>query len=209
MVQGLALLTVQAHYPSLLPPVCNVFKPPCEKVGGGNAALLFIALYILAAGGAGVKATLPSHGADQFDETDPKETREMSSFFNLLLLALCLGGVISLTLIVWIQDNRGWDWGFGFSTIAMFLGVIVFFSGLPMYRIQAVRGTSALLEIIQVSICYISIVMLRTYNYLSTIYVYDDRDKHIIANKLCVKRISSILTMIPSREKTRDVYVEC
>lgn len=154
MVQGLALLTVQAHYPSLMPPVCNVFKStsPCEKVGGGNAALLFIALYILAAGAAGVKATLPSHGADQFDEKDPKETREMSSFFNLLLLAVCLGGVISLTLIVWIQDNRGWDWGFGISTIAMFLGVVVFFSGLPMYRIQAVRGTSALLEIIQVSI---------------------------------------------------------
>lgn len=142
--------------------------------------MLFIALYILAAGAAGVKATLPSHGADQFDEKDPKETREMSSFFNLLLLAVCLGGVISLTLIVWIQDNRGWDWGFGISTIAMFLGVIVFFSGLPMYRIQAVRGTSALLEIIQVSIC--SIVMLRTYNYFYY-YVYDDRGKHIIANK--------------------------
>ncbi|XP_062016704.1 protein NRT1/ PTR FAMILY 4.6-like [Rosa rugosa] len=149
---GLGLLTVQAHYPSLLPPVCNVFDPTssCEKVTGGNAALLFIALYMLAAGAAGVKATLPSHGADQFEEKDPKEARQMSSFFNLLLLAVCLGGVVSLTLIVWSQDNKGWDWGFGISTIAMFLGVVVFFSGLPMYRIQAIRGTSAIIEIIQV-----------------------------------------------------------
>lgn len=112
--------------------------------------MLFIALYTLAAGAAGVKATLPSHGADQFEEKDPKEAQQMSSFFNMLLLAVCLGGVVSLTLIVWIQDNRGWDWGFGISTIAMFLGVVVFFSGLPMYRIQAVQGTSALIEIIQV-----------------------------------------------------------
>ncbi|KAL6206769.1 hypothetical protein ACLB2K_024016 [Fragaria x ananassa] len=154
---GLALLTVQAHYPKLQPPICNVFDPTasCEKVSGGNAALLFIALYMLAAGAAGVKATLPSHGADQFEEKDPKEAQQMSSFFNMLLLAVCLGGVVSLTLIVWIQDNRGWDWGFGISTIAMFLGVVVFFSGLPMYRIQAVQGTSALIEIIQVYVAAI------------------------------------------------------
>jgi len=154
---GLALLTVQAHYPKLQPPVCNVFDPTasCKKVSGGNAALLFIALYVLAAGSAGVKAALPSHGADQFDEKDPKEAKQMSSFFNLLLLAVCLGGVVSLTLIVWIQDNRGWDWGFGISTIAMFLGVIVFFSGLPMYRIQPIQGSSALIEIIQVYVAAI------------------------------------------------------
>lgn len=154
-IQGLALLTVQAHYPKLRPPLCNVFDPTamCEKVGGGNAALLFIALYMLAAGAAGIKATLPSHGADQFDEKDPREARQMSSFFNLLLLAVCLGGAVSLTLIVWIQDNRGWDWGFGSSTIAMFLGVVIFFAGLPLYRIQPIRGTSAIVEIIQV--CYL------------------------------------------------------
>jgi len=154
---GLALLTVQAHYPKLQPPVCNVFDPTasCKKVSGGNAALLFTALYVLAAGSAGVKAALPSHGADQFEEKDPKEAKQMSSFFNLLLLAVCLGGVVSLTLIVWIQDNRGWDWGFGISTIAMFLGVIVFFSGLPMYRIQPIQGSSALIEIIQVYVAAI------------------------------------------------------
>ncbi|KAI5331420.1 hypothetical protein L3X38_021977 [Prunus dulcis] len=154
---GLALLTVQAHYPKLRPPLCNVFDPTamCEKVGGGNAALLFIALYMLAAGAAGIKATLPSHGADQFDEKDPREARQMSSFFNLLLLAVCLGGAVSLTLIVWIQDNRGWDWGFGFSTIAMFLGVAIFFAGLPLYRIQPIRGTSAIVEIIQVYVAAI------------------------------------------------------
>ncbi|KAM1032964.1 hypothetical protein ACFX13_037323 [Malus domestica] len=154
---GLALMTVQAHYPKLTPPVCNVFDPTakCEKVEGGNAALLFIALYIMAAGASGLKATLPSHGADQFDESDPREARQMSSFFNFLLLAVCLGGVVSLTLIVWVQDNKGWDWGFGISTIAMFLGVVIFFAGLPLYRIQVIGGTSAIVELIQVYVAAI------------------------------------------------------
>lgn len=154
---ALALLTVQAHYPGLRPPTCNIFDPTsqCEKVGGGNAALFFIALYLLAAGSAGIKAALPTHGADQFDEKDPREVGDMSSFFNFLLLIVCLGGAASLTLIVWIQDNKGWDWGFGISTIAMFLGVVLFKLGLPWHRIQPIQGTSAIVEIFQVFVAAI------------------------------------------------------
>ncbi|KAJ1426186.1 Proton-dependent oligopeptide transporter family [Sesbania bispinosa] len=118
---GLALLTVQAHYASLKPPICNVFdkNAKCSKLSGSHEAFLFISLYLLAFGSAGLKASLPSHGADQFDEKDPKEARQMSSFFNGLLLAVCIGGAVSLTFNVWIQDNKGWDWGFGISTIAI------------------------------------------------------------------------------------------
>lgn len=108
------------------------------------------ALYLLSTGAAGVKSALPSHGADQFDEEDPKEGRQMSSFFNCLLLALCFGVAVSLTLIVWIQDNRGWDWGFGISAISMLLALIIFAAGLPMYRIQVIQGTSDIIKIIEV-----------------------------------------------------------
>ena len=155
-IQALALFAIQAHYPSLKPPPCDVFEPTshCEKIGGGSAVLLFVALYFLAVGSAGVKAALPSHGADQYDEKDPKEAKQMSSFFNFLLLAVCGGGAVSLTLIVWIQDHKGWDWGFGVSSIAVLFAFIIFTVGLPMYRIQVIQGTTAITEIIQV--CVIS-----------------------------------------------------
>ncbi|KAI3408018.1 uncharacterized protein J3R85_020538, partial [Psidium guajava] len=154
---GLALLTVQAHFPGLRPPTCNIFDPTshCEKVGGGNAALFFIALYLLAVGSAGIKAALLPHGADQFDEKDPREARSMSSFFNLVLLIASLGGAASLTLIVWVQDNKGWDRGFGLSTVAMFLALVLFTVGLPMHRIQPVQGTSTIVEIVQVYVAAI------------------------------------------------------
>ncbi|XP_015942944.1 protein NRT1/ PTR FAMILY 4.5 [Arachis duranensis] len=154
---GLALITVQAHYSSLKPPPCNVFDPRfhCEKLKRGQEAFLYIGLYLLAFGSAGVKASLPSHGADQFDETDPKESRLMSTFFNTLLLAVCLGGAVSLTFIVWIQIHKGWDWGFGIGTIAMLLGIIIFAVALPLYRIHPAKGTSALLEIVQVYVAAI------------------------------------------------------
>lgn len=154
MLQGLALLTIQAHYPHLKPDLCNINDPTahCNKPERGQKAFLFLGLYLLAFGSAGTKASLPSHGADQFDETDPKEAKKMSTFFNTLLLAVCIGGSVSLTFIVWIQIHKGWDWGFGIGTIAIFLGTILFAIGLPLYRIQVATGTSVLLEIIQVSI---------------------------------------------------------
>ncbi|KAL8228742.1 hypothetical protein R6Q57_013642 [Mikania cordata] len=149
---GLSLLTLQAHYPKLKPPICNIFLPTsnCEKASGGNAVLLFFAIYLLAVGNAGVKAALPSLGADQFDLKDPKEATQMSSFFNWLLVGVAAGGSVSLTFFVWVQDNKGFDLGFGLSLIALLLGAIICIFGLPWYRIHVVLGSSAITEIIQV-----------------------------------------------------------
>ncbi|XP_024028505.1 protein NRT1/ PTR FAMILY 4.5 [Morus notabilis] len=157
-ILGLGLLAIQAHYPSLKPAPCNAFDPTanCEKLSGSQKALLFIGLYLWAIGGGATKAGLPAHGADQFDEKDPKEAKQMSTFFNSLLLAVCIGGAVSITLLVWIQDNKGWDWGFGVSTIAMILAVFLFVAGLPMYRLQIIGDpTNPAAEIIRVFVAAI------------------------------------------------------
>jgi peptide/histidine transporter 3/4 len=112
-------------------------------------------LYLLAIGSGGVKAALPPHGADQFDDKDLREAKQMSSYFNYLLLALCIGGAISLTFVVWIQDNKGWDWGFGIGAIALCLGLSIFIAGLPLYRMHVVKKTTALVEIAQVYVAAI------------------------------------------------------
>ncbi|XP_063944290.1 protein NRT1/ PTR FAMILY 4.5-like [Daucus carota subsp. sativus] len=161
---ALGLLTIQAHYPKLKPPPCNIFDPTtkCEVVDGRNSVILFAGTYALALGAAGVKASLPTHGADQFDEKDPKEAKQMSSFFNWLLLALCIGAAVSSTLIVWIQDYKGWDKGFGISALAVLVGIIVFSGGFPRYRVHVTRGTGAMTEIIQV---YVAAVRNRKLKY--------------------------------------------
>ncbi|KAK7400204.1 hypothetical protein VNO78_11404 [Psophocarpus tetragonolobus] len=154
---GLALLTIQAHMVSLKPPICNIYVKgsDCEKLSGKPEAFLFISLYLLAFGSAGLKASLPSHGADQFDARDPREAMQMSSFFNGLLLAVCIGGVVSLIFNVYIQDHYGWDWGFGVSTFAIVLGTITFSFGLPLYRIHVARTNNNIIEIIQVYVAAI------------------------------------------------------
>ncbi|PNT72860.1 protein NRT1/ PTR FAMILY 4.3 [Brachypodium distachyon] len=152
---GLLLLTLQAHSPKLKPPECFFPAPTCQKVSGDNEVLLYIGLYLVAIGSAGIKAALPAHCADQFDDKHPKEKRQMSSFFNWLLLSMCIGGAFSVTIFVWIQNKKGWDKGFGAATGVMGLAVIAFVIGLPRYRIFTVQGSSALLEIFRVYVAAI------------------------------------------------------
>ncbi|BAS74342.1 Os01g0748950, partial [Oryza sativa Japonica Group] len=153
---GLLILTLQAHSNKLKPPYCVFpFDPKCETVSGDGRTHLYVGLYLVAIGSAGIKAALPAHCADQFDEKHPTEKLQMSSFFNWLLLSLCTGGAISVTVFVWIQSYKGWDKGFGAATGVMGLALLVFIAGLPGYRISVVQGSTALLEILQVYVAAI------------------------------------------------------
>lgn len=143
---------MQAHIPSLKPQPCDIYdiKSQCEKIHGGNAAFFYIALYSVAVGLAGAFAGVPSHGADQFDDKDPKELRHMSSFFNYLTASNAIGSILSLTLVVWIQTHVGWDWGFGTSAACVFVATLIFAVGVPKYRIHAIGGPNPIVQILQV-----------------------------------------------------------
>ncbi|CAL8094150.1 unnamed protein product [Prunus armeniaca] len=133
---GLIILTVQARLPSLRPPTCSPdsLNNPCQEVEGGKAALLFIGLYLVALGVGGIKGSLPSHGAEQFDESTPQGRKQRSTFFNYYVFCLACGGLIAVTLVVWIEDNKGWEWGFGIATISILLSIPVFLAGSTLYR---------------------------------------------------------------------------
>ncbi|KAF7124234.1 hypothetical protein RHSIM_Rhsim12G0129900 [Rhododendron simsii] len=133
---GLVILTVQAHSPSLKPPPCNAetSTTPCQQVGGSKAAMLFIGLYTVALGVGGIKGSLPVHGAEQFDESTPQGRKQRSTFFNYFVFCLSCGGLIAVTFVVWIEDNKGWQWGFVLCTIAILVSIPIFLAGSCFYR---------------------------------------------------------------------------
>lgn len=140
--QGLVLLTVQAHSSSLQPPKCDHNKHiPCQKVDGAKAALFFLGLYLVALGVGGIKGSLPAHGAEQFDETTPHGRKQRSSFFNYFVFSLSSGSLIAVTLVVWIEDNKGWQWGFGISTLTIFMSIPIFLAGSRFYRNKIPAGS--------------------------------------------------------------------
>jgi dipeptide/tripeptide permease len=151
LVQGYGLLALQAHLPSLHPPPCNIEAKPsnCKEVHGWNSTLLFASLYISAVGDGCMRACMPSLGADQFDHENPTESRQQSSFFNWYTFGISFGGFIGLILVVWLQNDKGWDIGFGLCAILILLGLLVVAVGLPFYRNQIPEG-SPLTRILQV-----------------------------------------------------------
>ncbi|KAH9322825.1 hypothetical protein KI387_017464, partial [Taxus chinensis] len=149
---GLVILTIQAHYPSLKPPACNTATSVvgiCKQVEGGEAAMLYIGLYLVALGVGGVKGSLPVHGADQFDENHGKERKLRSKFFNWFLFSMCAGSLLAVTFVVWVQENKGWQWGFGLSSISILLVLAFFVLDTCKYRNRIPTG-SPLTRIAQV-----------------------------------------------------------
>ncbi|KAG2666486.1 hypothetical protein I3760_15G063200 [Carya illinoinensis] len=155
---GYALLAVQAHLHQLRPLPCKggglSGQDKCEAAATSHVAILFTGLYMVALGTGGVKAALPSLGADQFDDKNPKEAAQLSSFFNWFLFSLTIGAILGVTFIVWITTNQGWDWGFGICTIAILCALVFVCMGKSLYRNNVPKG-SPLVRILQVFVAAI------------------------------------------------------
>ncbi|KAK4264092.1 hypothetical protein QN277_029427 [Acacia crassicarpa] len=136
---GMCTLTVSAYVPALQPADC--FNSVCPSATAAQYAVLFTGLYLIALGTGGIKPCVSSFGADQFDDTDPKERIKKGSFFNWFYFSINIGSLVSSTLIVWIQDNAGWGLGFGIPSLFMGLAIVTFFLGTPHYRFQKPGGS--------------------------------------------------------------------
>ena len=89
----------------------------------------------------GIKGSLPPHGAEQFDESTKGVRKKRSTFFNYYVFCLSCGGLIAVTFVVWIEDNIGWQWGFGIATLTILLAIPVFLLGSAAYRIKVPAGS--------------------------------------------------------------------
>ncbi|KAH1244399.1 Protein NRT1/ PTR FAMILY 4.5 [Glycine max] len=144
---GYGILTVQARFHQLRPIPCKDLAPTqmsqCEAATGGHAAILYTGLYLVALGTGGIKAALPALGADQFDEKDPKEAAQLSSFFNWFLFSLTIGAIIGVTFIVWIGVNLGWDWSFIVCTLTILFAIVFICMGNSLFFDRAAIARSS------------------------------------------------------------------
>jgi peptide/histidine transporter 3/4 len=150
----MTLLTLSASVSGLKPKCYG--KDNCHATDT-QAAVCFLALYLIALGTGGIKPCVSSYGADQFDDTDEFEKKRKASFFNWFYFSINIGALIASSLLVWIQDNVGWGWGFGIPAVAMAIAVLSFFSGTRLYRNQKPGGSPL------TRICQVILASLRKY----------------------------------------------
>uniref|UniRef100_A0A803M354 Uncharacterized protein n=1 Tax=Chenopodium quinoa TaxID=63459 RepID=A0A803M354_CHEQI len=106
---------------------------------------IFFSLYLVAIGQSGHKPCVQAFGADQFDGQDPQESKAKSSFFNWWYLGMCLGPLLVISVLNYIQDNVGWGLGFGIPCIIMTIALVIFLLGSQTYRFldKALVATSS------------------------------------------------------------------
>ncbi|KAJ7545618.1 hypothetical protein O6H91_08G004000 [Diphasiastrum complanatum] len=139
-ILGGLVLTFQALFKSLKPPSCSE-NGNCEAATSAQLSFLYVGFFFLAAGSAGIRPCVAPFGADQFDEQDPKQKKQLESFFNWFYFSLVVSILIAVTALVYVQDNAGWSWGFGIPAICMLISLVVFFMGSPLYRRKPPMGS--------------------------------------------------------------------
>ncbi|CAL5430329.1 unnamed protein product [Camellia sinensis] len=169
---GMCTLTLTATVPALKPAEC--VDSICPPATPAEYLLFYLGLYLIALGTGGIKPCVSSFGADQFDDTDPKERAKKGSFFNWFFFSIYLGALVSSILIVWIQENAGWGLGFGIPALFMGIAIVSFFSGTPLYRFQN-PGESPLTRL-----CQVLVASFRKWNLevpTDSILLYETPDK--------------------------------
>ncbi|KAH0893505.1 LOW QUALITY PROTEIN: hypothetical protein HID58_055934, partial [Brassica napus] len=96
--------------------------------------LFFCSLYLVAIAQGGHKPCVQAFGADQFDSDHPKERIARGSFFNWWFLFLSGGIAVSILVMVYIQSNVNWAFGFGIPCLFMVMALAIFFLGRKTYR---------------------------------------------------------------------------
>ncbi|KAM0940523.1 putative proton-dependent oligopeptide transporter family, PTR2 family proton/oligopeptide symporter [Dioscorea sansibarensis] len=147
-VLGLGLLTLSSMLPSLSRHKCSTSIGPTTCPPTQFQVIAFyVSLYLVAFAQGGHKPCTQAFGGDQFDPNDPEESKSKSSFFNWWYFGLCLGTVVTLWILNFVQDNIGWGLGFGIPCIAMMLALSVFLLGTTTYRYYVLQDTSPFVQV--------------------------------------------------------------
>ncbi|KAI9174538.1 hypothetical protein LWI28_018770 [Acer negundo] len=139
---GVTILTISTIIPSLRPPKCNPNETSsCIQASGMQLTVLYTALYLTALGTGGLKSSVSGFGSDQFDESDTKERKQMNNFFSWFFFFINIGALGAVTILVYIQDNLGREWGYGICACAIVGALVVYLSGTRRYRFKRLVGS--------------------------------------------------------------------
>ncbi|XP_030511698.2 protein NRT1/ PTR FAMILY 3.1-like [Rhodamnia argentea] len=137
---GMAYLTLSAVLPQLRPPLLKDDQV-CQEASGGQLAVLYASLLLTALGTGGIRPSVVAFGADQFELTDPKQSTKTWNYFNWYYFVMGVSIVVSVMVLVYIQDNIGWGWGLRIPTILMFLSLVALIGRYPLYRMVDPAGS--------------------------------------------------------------------
>lgn len=135
LLQGMITLTLSAALPQLRPPPCPAAgNQVCREASAWQLAILYVSLSLNALGAGGIRPCVVAYGADQFDEADQGQKTRTWNFFNWYYFCMGVSILLTVTVVVYVQDNVSWAWGLGIPTVAMAVSLVSFVAGYHLYR---------------------------------------------------------------------------
>ncbi|KAF8015571.1 hypothetical protein BT93_H1171 [Corymbia citriodora subsp. variegata] len=137
---GIVLLSLTATLNSLRPKPCgNNKSSSCKDPSNLQFAVLYTGIVLSTLGVSGVRFTIASFGANQFESQ-----KDQSTFFNWFFFAQYAGYILSSTLIVYIEDSVSWALGYWLCVAVNLIGLVVFIVGNRYYRHETPQGSPLL-----------------------------------------------------------------
>ncbi|MCO5552209.1 hypothetical protein L7F22_005721 [Adiantum nelumboides] len=146
---GMVLMMLTSTMAGWKPEACDMeAREDCQEASGKQLGVLYSALAMIAMGTGGAKSSVSGLGADQFqqegegEEGSSRAQKEMQSYFNWFGASVSGGGVLAVTLLVYLQDHAGRSLGYGASAACMLVGLLLLLAGSPFFRCQAPSGSA-------------------------------------------------------------------
>ncbi|KAH7574248.1 hypothetical protein JRO89_XS03G0271000 [Xanthoceras sorbifolium] len=97
--------------------------------------LLYASVGLMSIGAGGIRASSIAFGADQLIKKGDnlKNAGVLQSYFGWYNVACAVSYIVSVSCIVYIQDQFGWTVGFGVPVVLMLLSAVSFFLASPIY----------------------------------------------------------------------------
>ncbi|XP_031117877.1 protein NRT1/ PTR FAMILY 1.2-like [Ipomoea triloba] len=142
---GMFLFWLTTVIPQAKPPPCLDSNNTCSSATGVQLFLLFTSFILVSIGSGGVNSSSLAFGVDQLKNEGVKMERYFGWYYAITLVS----GLVAMTCLVYIQENMGWEIGFGVLLLLMLCAAVLIFLGSPFYVKPKSKG-SLLTGLIQV-----------------------------------------------------------
>lgn len=152
-MKGLILLWSTSIIPQARPPPCTTLSNgTCQSASIFQSMFLCASLGLIAIGAGGIRSSALAFGADQLENGVFKRSPSAKErFFNYYYALSTSSVIISLTLVVYIQEKLGWVVGFAVPCLLMLFAVISFFLASHSY-VKFKSESNLIMGLIQVSV---------------------------------------------------------
>src|SRR5210317_1377604 len=96
---------------------------------GGNDQFLLIGMGTLIVGNGYFKANISTIVGKLYEDGDPRR----DSGFTIFYIGINIGALLATTVVAYVGETFGFEYGFGLAGVGMLLGLIIFWTGRKNY----------------------------------------------------------------------------